>query len=191
MEVIVFYNFIMRTLQLLLHLLNGKPTIINAEYINRTDNYILIAPHTTWLDPIFLATCAFPKQFCFMAKKELFKVPVLKWMLPKVNAFPVDRQNPGPSTIKIPVNHLKQTQLSLVIFPSGSRHTSDIKEGAAMISRLSKCPIIPVLYEGPKNFQELIFRKKATLTFQSPIYITTKEEQTAFSTTIENLFKGE
>lgn len=187
----MFYNFIFKTIKFLLRLLNGKLIIHNVEYIQKQENFILIAPHTTWLDPLFLAISALPKQFCFMAKKELFDVPILKYFLPKLNVFPVDRENPGPSAIKIPVNNLKSTQLSLIIFPSGSRHSSEVKQGAAMIARLAKVPIIPVQYEGPKTLKEVLLRKKATITFKEPMHIISKEDQLVFSQQIENIFQHE
>ncbi len=62
-----------------------------------------------------------------MAKEELFKNPVLRFILTHSNAFPVKRDNPGPSVIKTPVKILKSTNLGLIMFPSGTRHATDLK----------------------------------------------------------------
>ena len=41
-------------------------------------------------------------------------------------AFPIDRENPSASAIKYPINVLKKVT-SLIMFPSGSRHSNDVK----------------------------------------------------------------
>lgn len=184
----MFYNFIFYIVKGLLLLLNGKTTIQQKENLPAETNYILISPHRTWLDPVYLALGASPKQFCFMAKKELFKNPILRWLITKMNAFPVDRENPGPSAIKIPVNYLKNDNLSLIMFPSGTRHSDESKNGAAMIARMAKVPIVPAVYQGPFSFKNLLKRQKTIVRFGEPIYITTKEEQQAFSQTIKVAF---
>lgn len=184
----MFYNMICYIVKGLLFVLNGKTSVQQKEKLPTTQNYILISPHRTWLDPVYLALGAFPKQFCFMAKKELFKNPLLRWLITKMNAFPVDRENPGPSVIKIPVNHLKNGNLSLIMFPSGSRHSDESKNGAAMIARMAKVPIIPAVYHGPFSFKNLLKRQKTIVRFGDPIYITSKEEQQSFSETIKQAF---
>ncbi|NEW63413.1 1-acyl-sn-glycerol-3-phosphate acyltransferase [Granulicatella sp. zg-ZJ] len=187
----MLYSMIRGIARFLLIILNGTTLIKNKQNLpdpNENVGYILISPHRSWLDPIYLALAASPKQFCFMAKKELFKNPALRWLITSMNAFPVDRENPGPSAIKIPVTHLKEGKLGLVIFPSGSRHTSEAKEGAAMIARLAKVPIIPCVYQGPFSFKDLLKRKKTKVNFGTPIYITTKEEQSNFSQSINAIF---
>ena len=60
-----------------------------------------------------------------MAKRNYFK-----WFgqfLTSLNAFPVDRENPGPSTLKRPVNLLKEIKLLV-----SSQRTSYISEGAPL-----------------------------------------------------------
>lgn len=184
----MFYSIIVTIARALLVLLNGKTDVQNKEKLPADQNYILISPHRSWLDPIYLALAALPKQFCFMAKKELFQNKVLRWLITGMNAFPVDRENPGPSAIKIPVNHLKNGQLSLIMFPSGTRHSDESKDGAAMIARLAKVPIVPAVYHGPFSLKGLLTRQKTIVRFGDPIYITSKDDQQTFSQTIKQAF---
>ncbi|MGX7030653.1 lysophospholipid acyltransferase family protein [Vagococcus zengguangii] len=151
-----------------LFIINGR-----ADY-QQTDklpegNYVLVGPHRTWWDPVYFAIGAAPKEFSFMAKEELFKNPILKWILVKANAFPVNRDNPGPSVIKKPVKLLKSTDLSLIMFPSGTRHSEELKGGAALIAKMAKVPIVPVVYQGPVTLGGLFKRKKVILRFGEPI----------------------
>lgn len=67
-----------------------------------------------------------PKQFIFMAK-ELFTNRIFGWWIRMCGAFPIDRENPSASAIKYPINVLKKSDRSLIMFPSGSRHSNDVK----------------------------------------------------------------
>lgn len=135
------------------------------------ENYILVAPHRTWFDMIYFAAILLPRQFYFIAKKELFKNPILGRFLTKLNVEPVDRNNPGISVIKRPVKILRKTQLSVLIFPSGTRHSTKLKGGAAMIAKMSGAPLLPVVYQGPLSLKSFFKRQKAHINFGDPIYV--------------------
>ena len=169
----LFYSFARVLVKIILFIING-----NAHYLNKSrlpkGNYILVGPHRTWFDPIYFAVAASPKKFSFMAKKELFKNPILKAILVHANAFPVDRENPGPSAIKTPVKILRKKDLSLILFPSGTRHSSELKAGAALIAQLSNVPLVPTVYQGPLTFKSLFSRKKVIVSFGDPIYVDRK-----------------
>ncbi|SDQ07436.1 1-acyl-sn-glycerol-3-phosphate acyltransferase [Carnobacterium viridans] len=167
----MFYRILRGTLRFLLAILNGNAHYENRDKLPTDTSYILVAPHRTWIDPVYLALAASPKPFTFMAKKELFKNPILSWVIRHANAFPVDRANPGPSAIKTPVKILKKGNLSLMIFPTGTRHSNEIKGGAATIAKLSGVPIIPAVYQGPMTLSGLLKRKKVTVRFGDPITI--------------------
>jgi len=59
----------------------------------------------------------------------------------------------------------------LVIFPTGTRHSSELKGGAATIAKLSGVPIIPAVYQGPLTLTDLIKRKRVTVRFGDAITI--------------------
>ncbi|MFX3981349.1 1-acyl-sn-glycerol-3-phosphate acyltransferase, partial [Streptococcus suis] len=80
--------------------------------------------------------------FIFMAKKELFKERGFGWWISKCGAFPIDRENPGMADIKYPVNMLKKSDLSLEMFPSGSRHSSELKGVVAVIDKSAKVKLM-------------------------------------------------
>ncbi|TLQ04581.1 1-acyl-sn-glycerol-3-phosphate acyltransferase [Pediococcus stilesii] len=169
----MFYTFIKHLISGILFLINGKPDVHNQQRLP-AGSYVLVAPHRTWLDPVLYALAAYPKRFSFMAKKELFKNRFFKWLITKLNAFPVDRENPGPSAIKTPVKILKQGELSTIIFPSGTRHSQELKNGAFVIAKLANVPIIPAVYQGPLSFKALFSRKKIHINFGEPIKVDRK-----------------
>lgn len=148
-----------------MRLLNGKTKVYGKENLPKDERYVLVAPHRSILDPVYIAIMAYPHRFSFMAKKELFEIPVLGSLIRKLNAFPVDREKPGVSAIKTPVNYLKNNELNVVIFPTGSRHSTELKGGAVTIARLGKSKIVPAVYAGPLTIKDLLLRKQTAVSF--------------------------
>lgn len=169
----MFYKIVRPIARFIVWILNGHLHVHHKDRIP-AGNYILVAPHRTWWEPILFALAASPMEFMFMAKIELFKNPFLRFILKHAHAFPVDRKNPGPSVLKIPVKGLKNSDLSLIIFPSGTRHSSELKGGALLISKLSQKPLVPVVYQGPLTFKDFLKRKDCEICFGEPIQIDRK-----------------
>lgn len=165
----MFYRFMRGVVRVILFIINGNVRYEKKDRLPKDENYVLVAPHRTWWEPLYLAVGGTPKKFSFMAKKELFKNPVLGFILKHANAFPVDRDKPGPSAIKTPVKTLKNTDLSLIMFPSGTRHSSDLKGGVALIAKMAKVPIVPSVYQGPLTLKDLLKRRRVTVCFGDPI----------------------
>lgn len=165
----MFFTFMRGLVRVVLFIVNGPFEIQNKEALPKDENYILVAPHRTWWDPLYMAVAASPKKFAFMAKEELFKNAFLRFILTNCNAFSVNRAKPGPSAIKTPVKILKETELSLIMFPSGTRHSTALKGGMAMIAKMAKVRVVPVVYQGPLTLKDLFKRKKVVVRFGEPI----------------------
>ena len=170
-----FYDFLRGVAVGLMWAVNGRIKYMNRNRIPTDDNYVLVGPHRTWWDPVWYAVAAYPKHFIFMAKIELFKFPPLAWLIKSAGAFPVDRENVGPSVIKIPVNELKHGNRSLIMFPSGSRHNDELKSGSLLIAKMSGKAIVPAVYQGPVSFGQLFKRNNTTINFGEPIIIDRKD----------------
>jgi len=158
----------------------GSLKVYNKEKVPKNKGYVLACTHTGWVDILWLGVSLLPTKIHYMAKKELFKTKFLKWLMEGLNAFPVDRDNPGPSSIKHPRKLIKDGEI-VGIFPSGTRTTEEasLKRGAVTIATYAKSPIIPAAYVGPNNFKELLKRQKPKLIFGDPIYLSneiTKKE---------------
>ena len=188
----MFFSFMRGFCRVLFFVINGNLEIQNKEKLPQDENYILVAPHRTWWDPLYLAVAARPKKFAFMAKEELFKNPIIRFILVHANAFPVNRQKPGPSAIKTPVKLLKNTDLSLIMFPSGSRYSSDLKGGMTVIARMAKVRIVPCVYQGPLTLGGLFLRKKVIIRFGDPIDISDvkKSDKAGIAMVDERLMKA-
>ncbi|RRK11197.1 1-acyl-sn-glycerol-3-phosphate acyltransferase [Lactiplantibacillus garii] len=169
----MFYSFMRGLVRLIITIINGRPRYQGRENLPE-GTYILVGPHRTWFDPLYYALAGSPMKFSFMAKEELFKNPVLRFILKHANAFPVDRKHPGPSAIKTPVKFLRKGELSLIMFPSGTRHSQQLKGGATVIAKMAGVPLVPTVYQGPLTFKRLFSRQKITVRFGKPIYIDRK-----------------
>ena len=168
----MFYTYLRGLVIFILWALNGNAHYHNKEKIpSQDENYILVAPHRTWWDPVYMAFATKPKQFIFMAKKQLFENRVFGWWIRMCGAFPIDRENPGPSAIKYPVNMLKKSNRSLIMFPSGSRHSTNVKGGVAVIAKMAKVRIMPVVYAGPMSLKGLAAGERVDMNFGNPIDI--------------------
>ncbi len=94
----MFYKIIRPIARFIVWVLNGHLHVHHKDRIPK-GNYILVAPHRTWWEPILFALAASPMEFMFMAKKELFKNPILRFILVHAHALvPVVYQ--GPLTFK-------------------------------------------------------------------------------------------
>ena len=169
----MFYSFMRGLVRLIITIINGRPRYQGRENLPE-GAYILVGPHRTWFDPLYYALAGSPMKFSFMAKEELFKNPVLRFILVHANAFPVNRQHPGPSAIKTPVKFLRSGKLSLIMFPSGTRHSQELKGGATVIAKMAGVPLVPTVYQGPLTFTQLFSRQRVTVRFGQPIDIDRK-----------------
>lgn len=184
----MFYRFARFIIKYFVYLINGKPKYLNKQNLPK-GSYILVGPHRTWFDPIFFALAASPKEFSFMAKQELFKNPLIRFILNHVHAYPVNRQNPGPSAIKTPVKILKEGKLSTIIFPSGTRYSKKLKAGALIIAKMANVPLIPTVYQGPLSFKKLFTRQQTTVNFGKPIYLNKDSDNEKILNTLNEQFK--
>ncbi|WP_152656921.1 1-acyl-sn-glycerol-3-phosphate acyltransferase [Oceanobacillus sp. CFH 90083] len=165
------YYFAAYALKVILSLF-GRVKVFQKEKLPESGGYIIACTHTGWVDILWLGVSLLPTKIHYMAKKELFQSGPLRWLMKNLNAFPVDRDNPGPSTIKVPRKLLKEEKV-IGIFPSGTRTTNQVplKRGAVTIAAYSKAPIVPAAYIGPNNFKELLKFKKPKIIFGDPIYL--------------------
>ncbi len=122
---------------------------------------LLCPNHASNWDPILVAL-ALPKDYRLhiMAKEELFRSPLLGWVLRKLGAFPVSRGNNDISAVKESIQALRDGD-NLLIFPEGTTIHDGIgyadglpahaKAGAAMIGVRTGATLIPVFVDGKKK----------------------------------------
>jgi 1-acyl-sn-glycerol-3-phosphate acyltransferase len=159
---------------------NGGLEVTGTENIPK-EGVIIASNHTSYLDPPIIGSVT-PRRCNFMAKKGLFEVPILGWMI-KYTAFPVDREAPRASTIKEAVKKTRDGHI-VVLFPEGQRNeTSELlepKPGIGMVAAMSRAPIVPVYITGADRAlppgARWLKRAKIKVVFGKPIYYTSTKE---------------
>lgn len=184
------YQIISKLLNVLLVKGAKSLYVLGKENVPKDSKYIVTCTHESYNEVIMLALALVPNEINYMAKKELFKNKWIGKFLTSLNAFPVDRENPGPSTLKRPINLLKQNK-TVGIFPTGHRTSTEgapLKRGASTIALLSKSPILPAAYVGPKHILGLL-TGRATIKFGKPIYLSDIPKELKRNEKIEYLTK--
>jgi len=178
-EMGLIYRFAALIIRLIFRI-NGGLVIKGRENIPLEGGVIIAFNHISFLDPL-LAGAVLPRRATFMARRELFEVPVLGWMA-KHYALPVDMDRLLPSTVKQSIRRLRNGGV-VVIFPEGMRSkTGELLEagqGVGMIALHGNVPIVPALITGsnaalPFNARWLK-RAKVSVIFDRPIYLSKTE----------------
>jgi len=132
------------------------------ENVPKTNNYIVCANHLSTMDPPMLAGIM-PRRVAFMAKKELFDIPILRTWLDWLGTFAVNREKLGSATIRT-AKEIKNTNWVLGIFPQGTRQEpgtiSNITKGFAGMARVTKCDILPIGITGTEEVKSWPFTGK-------------------------------
>lgn len=107
---------------------------------------IVVANHVSYWDPVAIS-CAMDRNISFMAKADLFKIPLLGTFLTAVGTFPVSRDGHDREAIRHSLSLLRSGQL-VGIFPEGTRSkTGQLMEfhtGPVFIALKAGVPVIPV-----------------------------------------------
>ncbi|MBQ8370142.1 MAG: 1-acyl-sn-glycerol-3-phosphate acyltransferase [Clostridia bacterium] len=132
---------------------------------------ILASNHTGFAD-VLVISAASDRQVRYMAKKELFKIPLLAPLIKALGAYPVDRGGGDVGSIKKTIALVEEGEL-VGIFPQGHRHSgvdprgTEIKHGVGMVAYHTKACVLPVFIDN-KKMHTAMFRKN-TVTFGKPI----------------------
>ena len=136
-------------------------------------SYIVACNHICNADPVILAVSVKNRrQIRFMAKKELFKIPLLAQLIKALGAFPVDRGGADVRALKHSLKLLEGGEV-VGIFPQGTRHPkvhpqgSEVRNGVGMLAKRSGAMILPACIE-TKNFKIIPFFRRTYVRFGTP-----------------------
>ena len=143
--------------------------VSGRQHLQKGKHYIVIANHQSMLD--ILAVCAaLPINFKFLAKRELFRIPLMGWGMASAGYIPVDRAShkSGREAVQR-ITQVLNRSVSVLLFPEGTRSPDGkihaFKMGAFKLARDNKVEILPVVVDGtgqalPKN--SWLIKKKST-----------------------------
>ncbi len=120
------------------------------ENVPREGGCILAANHRSNLDPFVLNTIS-PRPIFFMAKHELFKIPILSWIIRKAGAIPVKRTTRDIGALKKAIE-LVNNGYCIGIFPEGTRakpgQFRKPQSGVGLLVSKTSGEVVPVRIEG-------------------------------------------
>jgi 1-acyl-sn-glycerol-3-phosphate acyltransferase len=124
--------------------------------------YVACINHSSNWDPILIGACMH-RPLRYMAKSELFKVPLLKSLIKLFGAYPVKSDSADVSSVKSTINILENGEV-VGMYPQGRRakriHPEKItpKGGVAMVAFKAKTGILPITIIS-KGYKVRAFRK--------------------------------
>ena len=123
-----------------------KGHLIGKENIPQKNTFIMVSNHGSLLDPPLLGH-AIGHNISFMAKAELFNIPLLGSIIRACGAYPVKRGAIDKNTIKTACEKLSNNN-SIGIFIDGTRQkngrVNKPKQGAALLSYKNQKLLLPV-----------------------------------------------
>ena len=141
------------------------------ENIPKEGGFLLCANHIAVRDVILIgATC--PRQIKFVAKKELFSIPILSSIIKALGAVKLDRGGNDVGAIRKSIEVVENGDI-VSIFPQGHRYPgvdpsgTPIKNGAGMVAYRSGCDVIPVFIKTKGNKYGIF--KKTEIIYGKPI----------------------
>jgi len=141
---------------------------------------VIASNHLNDADPGIICT-SIRRPIAFMAKIELFRVPLLAQFLRSFGSFPVRRGEADISTLRMANENLK-LERAVCIFPEGTREgfaekLTEALPGAAIVALRNDVPILPIAITGsgrlqiPGMFLRVDRRLKVSLTIGEAFHL--------------------
>jgi 1-acyl-sn-glycerol-3-phosphate acyltransferase len=127
-----------------------KIKIRGSEKLDKNKRYVFVANHQSALD-IPVVYVMVNHGVSFIAKKELFYIPIFGWGMAAVGHIWIDRSNARKARDSIirAVKHLQKSRVSLVLFPEGTRSSDgtigDFKSGSFTLALQAGVQAVPVV----------------------------------------------
>src|SRR5262245_11282602 len=120
--------------------------VIYRERMLQSGSVILAMNHQSYLDPP-LAGTACDRAVYFLARRTLLDVPLLGWLLPKLNVLPVNQEGIDRSALKGLIRVLKAGN-AVLVFPEGSRtvdgNLQPAEPGLGLVIAKTLAPVVPM-----------------------------------------------
>ena len=126
------------------------------EHLSHGNQYIFMSNHESALD-ILLGVSCIPYNIIFLAKKELFMIPVFGWAMQAAGMIKIDRQNQtkAKQSVNRAVAKLTCSKFSTLLYPEGTRSGTGemlpFKKGGFILAIRSKLPIVPITIIGART----------------------------------------
>jgi 1-acyl-sn-glycerol-3-phosphate acyltransferase len=143
---------------------------------------VVVSNHASYWDPIIVG-CALTRRVNYLAKEELFRIPIFRNIITGMAAFPVKRNQADRAAIRKALDYLAQGQL-VGVFPEGTRRGAkqDLAPqlGAAMLAGKGGVPMLPIgIIGSPGVFRKVKVNIGPPVDFNTAQKATRKDLETA------------
>lgn len=164
--------------------------VYGKENIPKENNFIAVGNHLSTLDPLLIAH-VLKNPVSFMAKKELFYHPILKYLLDWLGTFAVDREHVGLSTIKTAKSIKDTKRWVLGLFPQGTREKAgeitQVTKGFVGLAKATKCNILPIGIVGTDKKKILPFTGKIIVKIGKVIKLNSDDTESMYKEWIQSI----
>jgi 1-acyl-sn-glycerol-3-phosphate acyltransferase len=143
--------------------------VVGIENVPMSGPLIVACNHISYVDPVALGV-ALPRRVWYMAKVELFRIPVLGPTIAALGAYPVDRGKGDVAAIRGSLRVLKEGKV-IGIFPEGTRNLhgdATVHTGVALLASLARAPVLPAFVRGGDRAKRF---GKLSVAFGEPIRV--------------------
>jgi 1-acyl-sn-glycerol-3-phosphate acyltransferase len=127
-----------------------KGRVLGLDQMPMSGPVIVVCNHASDFDPPFVAS-GMGRPLAYMAKQELFQIPILGRLIRWYGAYPVKRGSGDRAAIRAALQSLEEGW-AVGVFLDGTRTEDGLihqpKLGAAMIAKQAQAPLLPVCIWG-------------------------------------------
>ena len=168
-----FYRWLLNQTNALILIL-GKVKIKSSglEKLEGLPPYLLVANHRSNFDPFIALKCCPKANLAYIAKPEIFEIPITGSVVHKCFFLSMDREDvrKGAETVKHAACLLKEGVVSIGVYPEGTRSKTGellpFRNGCFKIAKLAEAPIVIARTTGTEQIAHRFARKSTIITFE-------------------------
>lgn len=158
------------TVEWLLSFLRVKTEVVGQEKLPKSTRFLFVSNHLSGIDPMVCMVNLKKYNIAFVAKPEIFKIPMVAQFLNACCFMAIDRENARKAmkTIHQATDYIKNDCVSVGIYPEGTRSKTgelqEFKDGVFYIAKKAPCPIVISTVNGTEKFTKNVPFKQTKVT---------------------------
>lgn len=133
---------------------------VSGKEILPEEKFLLVCNHKGAMDPLLTMGVLREYHMGFVAKKEIYKIPIISRLMHRCFCLCLDRDDikEGAKTILKASSFIKEDKASVGIYPEGTRNSGEgllpFMNGAFKIAKKANCPIVVAAIKNTEHIME-------------------------------------